>query len=231
MGYLDGEIIVGSPTAKDCFNKTSSAVMSFDGEPEFSYYIFDRMVPGTYEDRFLRWELLATIETALPYIKVLRQDIVLSLRGLEQYEQEQVSLGYEGIMIRDPNGLYKYGRSTVNEGILLKLKRFQDFEATVIGFEERMHNANEATTDELGHTKRSSHQDNMIPENTLGSLICKSEQYEQTFKVGTGFDDNLRLEIWNNQNKYLNKSAKIKSQLCGEKDKPRFPVFLGWRED
>src|SRR5882724_6813110 len=31
---LDGELICGDPTDKECFRKTTSAVMSFDGVPE-----------------------------------------------------------------------------------------------------------------------------------------------------------------------------------------------------
>ena len=43
-----------------------------------------------------------------------------------------------------PNAPYKQGRSTVREGYLLKVKTFLDDEATVVRFEERMHNGNEA---------------------------------------------------------------------------------------
>ena len=45
---LDGELIVGDPTAPDCFNRTSSGVMSADGEPDFKYYVFDRIGTDMY---------------------------------------------------------------------------------------------------------------------------------------------------------------------------------------
>jgi DNA ligase-1 len=101
----------------------------------------------------------------------------------------------------------------------------------VIGFEEKLHNANEATVDELGHTKRSSHQDNMIPMDTLGSLMLRMADGTE-FSCGCfkGFDDAWRKSTWDNRDKYLGKLAKIKSQPTGVKDKPRFPVFLGWRD-
>ena len=39
---LDGEIIVGPPTAPDCFARTTSLVMSRDGGSEdAAYYVFD----------------------------------------------------------------------------------------------------------------------------------------------------------------------------------------------
>lgn len=41
LNGLDGELIVGDPAASDCMRKTNSGVMSFDGEPDFAYYVFD----------------------------------------------------------------------------------------------------------------------------------------------------------------------------------------------
>ena len=38
---LDGELIVGNVTAHDVFQKTTSGVMSKDGEPDVTLYAFD----------------------------------------------------------------------------------------------------------------------------------------------------------------------------------------------
>ena len=38
---LDGELIADSPTAPDAFRKTSSGVMSVQGEPNVTFHIFD----------------------------------------------------------------------------------------------------------------------------------------------------------------------------------------------
>ena len=38
---LDGELIVGNPTAHDVFQKTTSGVMSKEGEPDVTLYAFD----------------------------------------------------------------------------------------------------------------------------------------------------------------------------------------------
>ena len=38
---LDGELIVGNPTAHNVFQKTTSGVMSKDGEPDVTLYVFD----------------------------------------------------------------------------------------------------------------------------------------------------------------------------------------------
>ena len=216
----DGEIIVGSMTDPDVYRNTSSGVMSFDGEPEFLFWAFDR------------WDL-----PHLPYserVKHIQSSCALGLEQIDSMEElaeretEYLNMGFEGLMIRSLSGPYKYGRSTAKEGYLLKVKRFLDAEAKVIGFEERMHNANEATTDFLGHTKRSSHKDNMIPMGTLGALVCEMPN-GAVFRLGTGFSDSDRDEIWANRSTYLGQLAKYKSVDIGVKDLPRFPVFLGFR--
>ena len=111
----------------------------------------------------------------------------------------------------------------------MKLKFFCQDEFEVIGFKERMHNANEATINELGYTERSSHKGSMIPMNTLGSLILKYG--DDTFNVGTGFTDEQRLEIWNNRDKYLGKLASVRYMSVGLKERPRVPSFVGWRDN
>ena len=111
----------------------------------------------------------------------------------------------------------------------MKFKFFKQEEFEVIGFTERMHNTNEATTNELGYTERSSAKDGLVPMNTLGSLTLK---YGDTdFSCGTGFTDAQRKEIWDNRDKYLGKLASIRYMSVGQKDKPRVPSFIGWRHE
>src|SRR5690348_12921017 len=40
MNGLDGELIVGDPSASDVFHRTSSGVMSIEGEPDVTLWIF-----------------------------------------------------------------------------------------------------------------------------------------------------------------------------------------------
>jgi DNA ligase-1 len=117
----------------------------------------------------------------------------------------------------------------VKEGILGKLKCFTDAEYEVVGFQERMHNGNEATVNALGHTERSSHKENKIGRGDLGALVCRTADGLE-FNVGTGFDDQLRRWIWDNRENLHGKLVKVKSFLIGVKDAPRFPVFLGFRD-
>lgn len=94
-----------------------------------------------------------------------------------------------------------------------------------------MHNDNEQTEDAFGNSERSSKKENMRPGNTLGALLVrKSDGIE--FKIGTGqgLTAELRKEIWDNKDKYLGKLAHYRSQPHGVKEKPRIPVWHGFRD-
>lgn len=220
---LDGELIVGSPTSKTCYTDTVSGVMRISGTPKVQFHVFDDITwpkRGYFErrPRFKDSENLLEVS----------QTIVHNINDLLTLEELYLARGYEGLILRDPNAPYKFGRSTTKEGILLKLKRFTDSEFEVVGFEERQHNGNEATTNELGRTKRSSHKENKTGRGDLGALILQGDGF--TFNCGTGFDDAMRSEIWINQPKYLGCLAKVKHFEVGAKIAPRHPVFLGFRD-
>ena len=142
--------------------------------------------------------------------------------------EHERNVGGEGLICRSPSGIYKYGRSTPKEQLSVKLKFFEAGEFEVVGFEERMHNTNEATTNELGYTERSSCKENLIPMNTLGSLVLKYG--DSTFKCGTGFNDAQRKEIWENRGHYLGKLASVRYMSVGQAILPRIPSFQGFRD-
>lgn len=225
--YFDGELIVGPATAKNCFNVTTSGVMSVDGEPDVFFHVFDHVADHT--SRYsLRAKRLKAANKAKRLVLV-PQTLVNSLEELLALEEKCLTEGYEGLILRDPDAGYKFGRSTAKEGILLKLKRFQDDEAHIVGLVEQMHNGNEATTNELGRTKRSSHKENKTGKNTLGAFQVLWKGIE--FEIGTGMDDELRQRVWDNREKYIGKLVKFKYFPVGVKDKPRHPVFLSFRDE
>jgi DNA ligase-1 len=222
---FDGELIVGAANAPDVYRQTNSGVMSKDGEPDVRFHIFDRFdrINLGFTQRYGTLPRTSTVKR----ITLVPHHLVSDLATLLALETKYLEEGYEGGMLRKPDGPYKFGRSTLKEGTLLKLKRFIDEEFEVVGFEERMHNGNEATKDELGRTKRSSHQENKTGRGDLGALVLKFG--DTTFNCGTGFDDALRAEIWNNREGYMGKMVKVKHFAIGAKDLPRFPVYISIR--
>ena len=219
---LDGELIFGSPTARDVYRQTVSAVMTEAASAEgIHWYVFDLCLePQAFLQRQAWLPSMGLIEK-------LSHAIVSSPEELLELELATLDAGYEGLILRAMHGKYKQGRSTLREQGMLKLKRFQDAEAQVIGFEELQHNANVATLDERGYTKRSSHQENKVGMNTLGALVL--DWHKQELRVGTGFTEAERQQIWDHQERYLGWWAKFKYLPVGVKDLPRHPVWLGWR--
>jgi DNA ligase-1 len=235
---LDGELAVGSASASDLMQKTTSGVMSEQGEPDVTYWIFDYWtdVHARYSDRILRLQAAVDgryidVGSKRPRVRLLPQVLINSAEALLEFEERMLSEGFEGVMTRAPEGVYKYGRSTPREQFLVKHKRWETAEAVVIGFEERMHNANEATTDELGHTKRSSHKDNLVPMGTLGAFLVRDAQGIE-FRVSPGvLTHTQRKEIWDSRMKYMGALLTYKTfKVTGVKDKPRFNIFKAWRD-
>ena len=223
---LDGELIVGDPTTPSCFRDTTSGVMSHDGEPDVYFYAFDVITHPlkNFTERYSTIDYYSIRNSRVirvPHHVVTCKDTLLSL------EEEYLSRGYEGVMLRSAHSPYKFGRSTEREGWLLKLKRFEDSEAVIVDIEELMHNANEATINALGRTERSSHKENKVPAGRMGNLIVRDVVTGVLFGIGTGFDDAQRNDFWNNKEQYIHQTVKYKYFPTGSKDKPRFPTFLG----
>jgi DNA ligase-1 len=224
---VDGEL-----TSGDTFQSSTSAIMRITGEPQFKVWIFDYVNPDTemkgYTERMK--ELREFEPLNLPCYEILYPVLISSQEQVDKLMVQYLNDGYEGLMLRDPDGKYKFGRATVKEGILLKVKDFMDSEAEVIGFKEKMVNTNEATKDAFGHSERSTAQDGLVPADTLGGFILKMADGRE-FSCGSGLNDALRKEIWNNRKDYLGKLVKYKFMTTGIKDLPRHPVFVGFRSE
>ena len=198
LEHYDGELIVGDPRAKTVYHDTYSGVMSADGTPDVRFYAFDH-IEEPDADYETRYEKLVESDVVV----VLCQHMVCSRDEIHALEERYLTEGYEGVMLRKargPNSKYKFGRATQKSCTLLKVKRMVSDEAEIVGFEELMHNNNEATTGHLGQTVRSSHQENLVPGGTLGALVCRLSNGVE-FRIGTGFDALQRKEIWDNKKK------------------------------
>ena len=233
LNGLDGELIVGSPTSTTCYNESVSNVMAFDKVPAYTYYVFDMHThTGPFSRR--RETMLDHLGLgrwgAFPQICLLEQNLLTNEDDMLAYEAAKVGEGYEGIILRSPSAPYKFGRSTVKEGYLLKVKRFEDSEAEIIGFEEEMFNGNTAETNELGRTKRSTAQAGLVGKSTLGAFQVRDLVTGVEFSVGTGLTGQQRADAWGARDRLVGQLIKYKYFPVGVKDKPRHPVFLGMRD-
>jgi DNA ligase 1 len=229
---LDGEIMVDGFT----FNQIQSAVMRSDGTPDFKFYVFDYIDAKGLEVPYLeRMKTLGSLALP-PFCRKVLPVIINNEAELLGFETAMLAQGFEGAMLRSINGPYKCGRATLRQGWLLKLKRFMDSEAVVVGFEEQMENTNEKTVDELGHSKRSKHQAGMVGKDTLGKFLVQEvgntpwNGLEFAIGTGDGLTADLRQHIWDNREEYLGKIITYKYQPHGTKDLPRIPVWKGFRD-
>ena len=236
MNMLDGELIYGSPTADSVFNLTTSFVMSEDipdgmDASKIKLHVFDYVDDKqTFSQRNLvAGHLVEAAKWHNVPINLVLQTCINSYEEMLTFEQQFLAQGYEGAMLRSIDGLYKHGRATEKSQDLLKVKRFLDAEATVIGYEEEMFNGNEAVVNELGRSERSSHKENLVGKGSLGALVCLTKGNVE-FRIGTGFDAAMRKSLWYDKENLIGKIVKYKYFNIGIVVAPRLPVFLGWRD-
>lgn len=220
---LDGELIVGDPTDPGCIRASMSALMSSGGSPDFHFYAFDRWDRGAKPFS----EFLSSANNPAPRTTQLWQHTTPDTTSLLRFEEQVLELGYEGLILRSPHSPYKFGRSTTREAYLLKLKRFQQAEAVIVGVEELLHNYNEPQINALGLTERSSHQANKGASGLLGALIVEMDGVQ--FNIGTGFTHHDRVTLWPLRETLVGQLVSFKYFPVGVKERPRHPVFICFR--
>jgi DNA ligase-1 len=226
---LDGELIVGSPfmtsPTDDVFHRTSGPLRQIHGKPEFAFFVFDHWTGGsfTYKERWLD-----NLPEERGRIIILEQRLLYSPQEVMEYENEMIKLGYEGCMIRSLTGRYKENRCSFNEKNIYKRKPFVETEAVIINLIEGLENLNEPRMNESGYLRRSSHQENKIGKDTLGSFRLKSDLWPTSFHAGTGegYTAEMKQDIWNCRDEYIGKIATIKYQKYGSRDAPRLPSVI-----
>lgn len=229
-GFIyDGELI-----HRLNWNLTSSIVMSYSHPQweEIKFAVFDYIPESKFDTT--TFDRQSWLQMTLPQVGML--SIVDSTRiygsDLDNVIGCHQDQGFEGTMLRSLLAPYKCGRSTWNEKYLVKIKPRDDSVGRVMGFYELMHNDNPEGVDARGYTERSSCKDNLTPGNTLGGLILHDERFPDIeVRVGTGFSQEDRQRIWNNKSDYRHRLCNYSFQKYGMKDKPRGPVFEGWRDE
>lgn len=234
---FDGELISGSPTLETCYSTTFSAVMTQAGEPDFSFYAFD--VCDNLEMRARERKIYVKALCMVQDVRVIfaEQEVINSDAELEAYYSKCLILGYEGVVLVNPMGLYKYGKSTAKEQTQLKLKPHADYEGKILETFEAMHNDNEAFSNEVGETKRSTHAENKTPAGRVGGYLVEDVTTKAIFKVGAGRMKHLEAtEEWlahlANPMRRIGSYLKYRSMSYGTMTNgaARHGRWIGWRD-
>lgn len=243
--HLDGEIAAQEETHPDLCRLTSSALSTIKGEPFTYWHVFDclrkEVVAAPYVERHKYLVQLIAYEQSMSRCtnaKVVPMAICETLGDLLRLDEQWLEIGYEGTIIRGLNAPHKEGRSTVNQGQLLRIKRFIEAEALVLAIEEGNANENEAQTNELGRTFRTSHQENKVPNGHVGNMQCRVLadvewdgsvviKADQIITVSPGnMDHSMRKHYFDNPSELVSHVIKFKFFPKGIKDKPRFPTYV-----
>ena len=249
LGF-DGEMILGNnpKCSERLCSLTTGAMGRFKGVtemPDLHWFVFDLVTPETvalkYEDRHAELSRrVAKINHSR--IHLVPSYVVDTAAHLAHNIAEFAKAGYEGTIIRNPNSVFKPGRST-KEGQLWRVKPWADFEIVVTGITEGQMNANEAKTNTLGRTERSSAQAGMVPNGQVGSIqgtmladfhdpISGKLLFPKGLPVTAGSGEMSvaeALDYFSSPHKIVGHVAKVKTMTHGVKDLPRFPTYVSHR--
>jgi DNA ligase-1 len=204
---VDGEITVRGGT----FSDTISAINRKAGRPDFIFNVFDFVANNTGEAYKCRAARLRSLSFPTIHAQKVLPHAVFCVSELSAFNKRCISEGYEGIIIRQPHGPYFCGRSTAQDGWMLKLKPFEDAEATIIDTFEL--NRSGGNRGELG-----------------GFLVRLQDA--TTFRLGynPAVGRAGRAALWKRRNELLGQTVKFTHQASGAKSAPRFAKFVGFRE-
>lgn len=235
----DGEVIAGGDKyAVGVLQRSNSFCMKADNDDEFCVYLFDRYIPDM--PWITRYMNICENVFGVPNVEVLHHYFVRDKDyypiedtdrvDLDLFEQSVLKKGGEGCIVRSTYGVYKFGRSASKNPELQKVKRFDDAEFRVVGYEQFETNQNELERDERGYAKRSTSKDGKVLVEQLGSLVCVLPD-GRTFNVGSGFTLQQRKDLWENRGMLVGKLAKVQYFGYSPDGIPLLPVFLDFRAE
>ena len=238
LSGFDMEVIGTYENDPDLCRHTTSLVNTIEGSLPPVVKVFDYLIEETkslgYSERMaaLAAHLFVEDEFFRDFpvkVEVPEMYYCENVDQLNKFYTEALENNYEGVIIRKIDGSHKNGRCTIKEGNYLRLKPTGDAEGIVIRLEEAYENQNEAKTNELGHTERSTHQENMVAKGMIGALWLRLADGSEV-KVGAGkLNHEERKFYWENPCEIIGKLVKYAFLATGQKDKPRHPRFISFR--
>jgi DNA ligase-1 len=176
---FDGELLIPGLT----FQESSGKLRSGESTPDAVFHIFDWPNVGGHPLR-KRLSLLTEMSKSWPpCLKLVKHVPVQSVEHIQRMYEKALSLGYEGLVIKDADSLYERKRSSS----WLKMKPNEMDEVEIIGFMKGDENGRFA--------------------GTLGSIIGRRK--DGTEVRVAGFTDEEREHIWNNQELWLGEIVEV----------------------
>ena len=205
---VDGELLDKNGNWNSTAHIVRASVKSRDGSNIqlhcFDVIPFDEFVNQKFVTQYhKRYETYSRIFTDFKTIIPVKSVPAIDDKNAWEMAKQFHKAGYEGAVIKKSSGVYKCGRSQDIQR--LKFTDTLDLKIKSINIGEGK------------HSKR------------LGFVICDFKGVD--VKIGSGFDDNLREEIWQNQSKYIGMYIEVKYQEITAAGSLRFPTFIRLRDD
>jgi len=165
------------------------------------------------------------------HVYILTQLMVSTPEDAKKMFEEAVNEGFEGLILKDPDSQYKYGRITIASGDGYKFKPYQTWDARIIDVEQATEADPKAekTITEKGYSRTSRKKGDRIPIEKASAFRVMYEDKE--LKVSIAATDEEKEKIWKEKDSYIGKYIEYKGMLVGAKDLPRHPVFVRMRPD
>jgi DNA ligase 1 len=224
---LDGELYMKGAT----FQEITSYVMTENKEvpKEFKFWCFD-MVYQSIHPLVPFSERITHIPDFNNLFKI-EQRLVTNAHDVQNMFEDALNEGFEGLILKAPNGYYKYGRATLKEGLMYKVKPFETFDGEIVEVIQatEAREGSKKTLDVFGYSKTSHKKDDR-------TLIQKASAFrvkylDTTVKATLAMTDPEKQWVWDHRDDYIGKVIEYKGMQVGAKDVPRHPVFLRYRED
>lgn len=229
--------------AKDYNNRSIPFLTSFHRDLKFWMFdgiILDRPDLVGYEERmkeiYRRLSVALETKTSSHYFSTIEYPILEEPKSLEELDKlylEALELEFEGLVLVHKKHEYKFGRNSINQGTLLKMKDdAREFDGIILNVMEatKVKEGVERTKNELGRSVTSQKKDDREFSGKAKGFLIQFEDLG-TFTVSLkGFDDEAKRELLENKENYIGRHFKY-TAMKPVKDFPRHAHFDCWRDE
>lgn len=235
----DGELTIdGRLTGSDLCSLTTGLVNRATlkkGETELPsnavWNLFDWVSPDTIALPYgRRHEIAKERAQGLASVHVLDYVIIEDATQADDWFGQCLDDDCEGAIYRELNALHKSGRASKKDNDFWRAKPTSDKDAVVIYVYEAEENLNEAKTNSLGRTERSSHQENKVGKGMAGGFVSLDVTSGKEIRVPVGkMKHDERIWVWEHRDEVVGRAFKYRSLDTGVKDQPRQGRWICWR--
>lgn len=201
---LDGELYTNELTFQEIVGLVKKETLKagdLEKQRKIKYHVYDLIQGESYEQRHRSLQALFASHS-FQHLVLVRTFPCCSEAEMKEQHARFVADGYEGIMLRNPAGLYKNVRSAD----LLKYKEFFDDEYEVVGFK-----------------------DGEGAEKGCVLWMCKTDKGD-TFHCRPRGTHEERAELFQKGASYIGKKLTVRFQELTDDGIPRFPVGIAFRD-